>query len=56
MSEKEDDEFKEMMEGMKKTKIVKGTDTGDVWECPICHKRYHLIHLSNGKHVLEEIH
>lgn len=25
-------------------KIIKATDTGDIWLCPICKKKYHLIH------------
>jgi len=31
-----------------KTKIVKTIDTGDIWECPICHRKYHLLHRVDG--------
>lgn len=48
----------------KEPKVVRAIDTGDIWECPICHRKYHLIHrayIKNGKetkvlkHDLEEV-
>jgi len=47
-------------ESKKEILVIKGIDTGDVWECPICHRRYHLIHRqrSDGKilkHDFEEV-
>jgi len=40
--------------------IIKGIDTGDIWICPICGRKYHLIHRerSDGKilkHGFEEV-
>lgn len=26
------------------TDVLVGIDTGDIWECPLCHRCYHLIH------------
>jgi len=51
----EEDEFREMMKGMQKIQVVKGIDTGEIWECPVCHRRFRLIHRSDGKHELEEL-
>ena len=35
---------------------VRATDTGDVWVCPCCNKKYHLIHIDpKGKHQFEEV-
>lgn len=36
-------------------KVRKEVDTGDVWECPICQKRFRLVHVDPAnKHKLEE--
>lgn len=33
-----------LVEKKEKPSIIKETDTGDIWECPICGEQYHLIH------------
>jgi len=52
-----------MSENMQKAKkrglVIKEVDTGDIWLCPICKRKYHLIHRerSDGKilkHDFEE--
>lgn len=25
-------------------KLIKTLDTGDIWICPICKRKYHLLH------------
>ncbi len=51
-----------MVVGRRKNRyeVIKTTDTGDIWKCPICGKNYHLIHrqIIDGKilkHNFEEV-
>ena len=36
--------------------VVKEIDSGDIWICPICNKKFHLIHVEpSGTHRFEEV-
>ncbi|MEM3628924.1 MAG: ParB/RepB/Spo0J family partition protein [Candidatus Bathyarchaeia archaeon] len=40
----------------KEIEVIKEVDTGDVWICPVCNKKFHLIHVEPGKaHRFEEV-
>jgi len=40
----------------KELEIVKEVDTGDVWICPACNKKFHLVHVDPSKtHKFEEV-
>lgn len=50
------DFIKEMGENGREIEIIKEVDTGDVWLCPLCNKKYHLIHVKpSGIHRFEEV-
>lgn len=43
-------------ERFRKMDVMKETDTGDVWVCPECDKKFHLIHVEpQGTHRFEEV-
>jgi ParB/RepB/Spo0J family partition protein len=47
---------KEMDEARKKIEMMKEVDTGDIWLCPSCKKKFHLIHIEpSGMHKFEEV-
>ena len=46
--------MKEMEE--REIELVKEIDTGDIWLCPVCKKKYHLTHMKpSGMHRFEEV-
>lgn len=48
--------IKEINEMRKKMELVKEIDTGDIWLCPSCEKKFHLIHVDPlGSHRFEEV-
>lgn len=49
--------FVKKMEEMKREiELVKEIDTGDIWLCPICNRKFHLIHVKPGEtHRFEEV-
>ena len=48
--------FIKEMEEKKEIEIVKEIDTGDIWLCPICNKKFHLTHVEPTKtHRFEEV-
>lgn len=43
-------------ERFRKMDVMKEIDTGDVWVCPECNKKFHLIHVEpQGTHRFEEV-
>jgi len=47
---------KEMDEIRKKWELVREVDTGDIWLCPHCNKKYHLLHVDpTNSHRFEEV-
>ena len=47
---------KDMDEMRRKMELVKEVDTGDIWLCPSCKKKFHLIHVEpSGTHRFEEV-
>jgi hypothetical protein len=45
-----------LKEMMGKIELVKEIDTGDIWLCPSCKKKFHLIHVEpRGTHRFEEV-
>jgi len=48
--------IKEIEEQRREIEVIKEVDTGDVWLCPECKKKYHLIHRKpSGMHRFEEV-
>jgi len=48
--------IREIGETRKEIEVVKAVDTGDVWICPICSKKFHLLHVDpGGTHRFEEV-
>lgn len=48
--------IREMDEIRKEMELVKEIDTGDIWLCPHCNKKYHLLHVDPTKsHRFEEV-
>jgi len=48
--------IREIEEMRKEIEIVKEIDTGDIWLCPVCNKKFHLIHVEpSGTHRFEEV-
>jgi len=40
----------------RRIEVVRAIDTGDIWECPVCHRKYHLLHIEpTGAHRFEEV-
>jgi len=47
---------REMDEIKKEFELIKEIDTGEVWLCPHCNKKYHLLHVDPvGSHRFEEV-
>jgi ParB/RepB/Spo0J family partition protein len=48
--------IKEMEDMKKEIELVKEIDTGDIWLCPVCNKKFHLIHAKpSDTHRFEEV-
>ena len=48
--------IRRMEEMRKEIELVKEIDTGDIWLCPSCRKKFHLIHVEpSGAHRFEEV-
>lgn len=48
--------IKEMENIRKEIELVKEIDTGDIWLCPVCNKKFHLLHIKpNETHRFEEV-
>lgn len=48
--------IREMDEMRRKIELVKEIDTGDIWLCPSCKKKFHLIHVEPSRtHRFEEM-
>ena len=48
--------IKKMEEMRREIKLVKEIDTGDIWLCPVCNKKFHLIHVKpTESHKFEEV-
>ena len=48
--------IKKMEEMRKEIELVKEIDTGDIWLCPVCNKKFHLIHVKpTESHRFEEV-
>ena len=48
--------IKKVEEMRREIELVKEIDTGDIWLCPSCRKKFHLIHVEpTGTHRFEEV-